>query len=75
MKLVELAKLWKENKISQEEAIKEFNQINVFNVVEEDGEIYYTNGNGNSWLEVSSLAKLNRQEIIEFRKFIGANKQ
>lgn len=73
MTLVELAKLWKENKISKEEAIKEYNKINVFNVVEEDGEIYYTNGNSNSWLEVSSLAELNRQEIIEFRKFVGAN--
>lgn len=74
MTLVELAKLWKDNKISKEEAIKEYNKIKVFKVVEEDGEIYYTNGNGNSWHEVSLLAKLKKQEIIDFRKFIGATK-
>lgn len=71
MNLVELTKMWKDGRISDADTINEYKKIKVFSVTEEDGEIYYTNGNGNSWLEVKLNNKLNNKDIKAFRELVG----
>lgn len=71
MNLVELTEMWKDNKMTDNDIITEYKKIKVFSVTEEDGEIYYTNGNGNSWLEAKLNNRLNNKDIKAFRKLIG----
>lgn len=71
MTLVELTKLWKENKLTDAEVIEEYQKIEVFHPIEEDDEIYYTCGNGNSWLEVTTINKFRREDVINFKKLVG----
>ena len=74
MTLVELARLWKDRKISDKEAQEAFKKIKIFEPIEEDVETYYTNGNNNSWLDVVADDYLNRDERIEFKKIVGCIK-
>ena len=70
MTLVELSRLWKDGKVSDEEARRAFKKIKIFEPIVEDGETYYTNGNNNSWLDVVADDYLNRDERIKFKKIL-----
>ena len=67
--LVELAKMWKVGEISDEKAKEVFKTINVYEPEEIDGDIFWFNGNNNSWLEVD--IELDYDEGIAFRKAVG----
>nr|WP_072537794.1 hypothetical protein [Anaerococcus mediterraneensis] len=75
MTLVELARLWKDGKISNEDAQKAFKKIEIFEPIKEDGEIYWTCGNGNSWLDLTADNYLDRDERFEFRRALGLIKE
>lgn len=75
MTLVELTRLWKNKEITDEEAVKEYKKIKVFKPIEEDGEIYYTNGNGNSWLEARMENNLKSEDIKNFKTLVGEIKK
>lgn len=73
MTLVELSRLWKDGKVSDEEALRAFKKIKIFEPIVEDGETYYTNGNNNSWLDVVVDDYLNRDERIKLKKILEPN--
>lgn len=72
MTLVELTRRWKDKKIDNKQAKELFKKIKIFEPIEEDDEIYYTNGNNNSWLDVVADGYLTREERIKFKKIVGA---
>lgn len=72
MTLVELTRRWKDKKIDNKQAKELFKKIKIFEPIEEDDEIYYTNGNNNSWLDVVADGYLTREERIQFKKIVGA---
>lgn len=74
MTLVELSRLWKDGKISNKEAQEAFKKIKIFEPIEEDGEFYFTNGNGNSWLDVTVDNYLSWDEKVEFKRAVGCIK-
>ena len=55
--------------------MKEYKKIKVFKPVTEDGEIYYTNGNGNSWLEARMENNLKSEDIKDFKTLVGEIKK
>lgn len=71
MTLIELTRLWKNKELTEEEVVREYQSIKVFTPVTEDGEIYYTNGNGNSWLEARTENNLKTQDIKNFKILVG----
>lgn len=74
MTLVELTRQWKDKEIDNKKATELFKKIKIFEPVEEDDEIYYTNGNDNSWVDVVADGYLTREERIQFKKVVGAIK-
>ena len=74
MTLVELTRQWKDKEIDNKKATELFKKIKIFEPIEEDDEIYYTNGNDNSWLDVVADGYLTREERIQFKKVVGAIK-
>lgn len=70
MTLVELAKHYKNKTLDIIDIQKQIQNIRIFKPIEEDDEIIYTIGNGNSWLEVKLYSGLSSKEIIEFRKIL-----
>lgn len=73
--LVELIRLWKNKELTEKEVIEEYKKIKMFKPIEEDGEIYYTNGNGNSWLEARIENDLTSQDIRDFKILVGEIKK
>lgn len=71
MTLVELTRRWKDKKIDNKQAKELFKKIKIFEPIEEDNEIYHTNGNDNSWLDVVADGYLTREERIQFKKIVG----
>lgn len=71
MTLVELARLWKDGKISDEEAQLAFEKIEVYVPDTIDGEVFWTRGDDNAWLDIVADDYLNREERIEFKKIVG----
>lgn len=74
MTLVELTRQWKDKELDNKEVAELFKRIKIFEPIEEDDEIYYTNGNDNSWLDVVADGYLTREERIKFKKVVGAIK-
>lgn len=75
MTLTELTRLWKNKELNEEEVIREYQDIKVFTPVTEDGEIYYTSGNGNSWLEARMENDLKSEDIKDFKTLVGEIKK
>ena len=74
MTLVELTRQWKDKELDNKEVAELFKKIKIFEPIEEGDEIYYTNGNDNSWLDVVADGYLTREERIKFKKVVGAIK-
>lgn len=71
MILVELTRKWKDKELNEKEVKEIFNNIKIFEPIEEDGEIYHINENNNSWADIVADNYLTREERIEFKKLVN----
>ena len=71
MTLVELSRLWKDGKISDEGVQEAFEKIEIYTPESVDGEVFWTRGDDNAWLDIVADDYLNREERIEFKKIVG----
>lgn len=72
MTLVELTRKWKDGTLTDEEVLQEYKDIDVYLPEEIDGEYFYTRGDDNSWLDVTTDNYLTRKERIKFKRKVGA---
>lgn len=72
MTLVELTRKWKDETLTDEEVIQEYENIDIYVPEEIDGEYFYTRGDDNSWLDVTTDNYLTRKERIKFKRKVGA---
>lgn len=70
--LVELARDWKDKKISDKKAKRLYEKIDVIYPKADNEDPIYTMGNGNAWIDVTSDGYLDRKERIKFKQIVGA---
>lgn len=70
--LVELARDWKDKKISNKKAKRLYEKINVVHPKTDKEDPIYTNGDGNAWIDVTSDGYLDRRERIKLKQIVGA---
>lgn len=68
--LVELANRWKAGKISDEKAKEIFKTINVYEPEMVDGDIFWTCGNDNAWLDVEADENISTEDFYRFNNMI-----